>query len=315
MSLRRRFLLLGVFAGLGLLTAGAVAGDVKRPPAGLASLYEYDASAPVAVRESRRSTWLGARLVELSYASPRGGRVPASLVLPPIGPGERRAPAPAVLIQHGAGGSRADFLGEAADLARRGIAVLLIEAPMNRPPFRDWASFGNRDRAIYVQNVVDWRRAVDVLDARADIDAERLAFVGHSYGGTIAGIMAAIEPRLDGVVVMAAGARITDFLRRVGSQRINDLPRAGRARARADLRRYLAYMTAINGVRYVPHATAPVLFQFGRRDALVSAREARAYYDAARGDKRIEWYDAGHDLDEKARAGRASWLTRRLGIG
>lgn len=315
MRLRARYLLALGLAGAGLLCPGASAGSPQPLAAELKRLYAYDASGPLGVREDRRSTWLGARLLELSYASPRGGRVPASLLLPASESTGGRAPAPAVLIQHGAGSSRAEFLGEAAALARSGLAVMLIDAPMNRPPFRDWTSFTPRDRTIFVQNVVDWRRGIDVLAARSDVDMERIAFVGHSYGGTIAAIMAAVEPRLDAVVVMAAGARITSFLRRLGLQRIAGLPAARRNRARAELRRYVAHMTAIDGIRYVPHATVPMLFQFGRADSLVPAREARALADAAGDGKRIEWYAAGHDLDERARAAREIWLRARLRVG
>jgi predicted esterase len=315
MRLRARYLLALALAGAGLLCPGASGGRPQAVPAELARLYAYDASAPLDVREERRSSWLGARLLELSYASPRGGRVPASLLLPASVSTGGRAAAPAVLIQHGAGSSRAEFLGEAAALARGGVAVMLIDAPMNRPPFPDWTSFTTRDRRIFVQNVVDWRRGIDMLAARRDIDGGRIAFVGHSYGGTIAAILAGVEQRLDAVVVMAAGARITDFLRRVGSQRIADLPKAKRARARVELRRYLAHMVAIDGVRYVPHATVPMLFQFGRADSVVPAREARALSDAAGAGNRVEWYAAGHNLDERARAARESWLRARLRVG
>jgi cephalosporin-C deacetylase-like acetyl esterase len=178
-------------------------------------LFAYDASAPLDVREAASREGEGMRVIELSYRSPKGGRVPATLVLP-SGEGRR----PAVIFQHGAGDSgRSDFLSEAEDLARAGLASLLFDAPFNRPPHRPWLTFQPRDRAAYVQNVVDLRRAIDLLGRRPDVDGERIALVGFSYGGVLAGIVAALEPRLDAVVVMSGPGRITDALAREGRRR------------------------------------------------------------------------------------------------
>ena len=75
-------------------------------------LFGYDAAAPLDVRETSSSASGGVRTIELTYASPKGGRVPATLVLPE---GRR---GPVAIFQHGAGNaSRNDFRVEAEDLA------------------------------------------------------------------------------------------------------------------------------------------------------------------------------------------------------
>ena len=60
------------------------------PFAQLKPLYDYDQKAPLDLKESGVTTRDGVQIHEISYASPRGGRVPASLFVPP---GKARSPA------------------------------------------------------------------------------------------------------------------------------------------------------------------------------------------------------------------------------
>jgi cephalosporin-C deacetylase-like acetyl esterase len=271
-------------------------------------LFAYDAAAPLDVRETSSTVAEGIRTVELSYASPKGGRVPATLVLPAT----TGARSPAVIFQHGAGdASREDFRLEAVDLARSGLASLLVDAPLARPPYRNWMTFQLRDRGGYVQNVVDIRRGIDLLEQRADVDASRLAIVGHSYGGSIAGVAAGVEPRVDAVVVMAGPGRMTDFLRLEGQAWVRRAPPRLRPSRRKQLARYLVHMRAVDAAEHVGRTQATVLFQFGRQDS-IPARWFQTYVDAAPAAKRVEWYDAGHDLCDCATRDRKAWLLERL---
>ena len=280
------------------------------PAAGSAqsrSLFAYDAAAPLAVREAGAREENGARVVELSYASPKGGRVPATLVLPLSGP-----PWPAVVFQHGGGNaSRRDFLAEAQDLAGAGVASLLVDAPFNRPPFRPWLTFTPRDRAAYIQNVVDLRRAVDLLEQRDEIDRDRIALVGFSYGGVLAGILAGVEPRFDAIAILSGPGRITDPLRQEGRRWVGTVAPAKRAARQAQLARYLAGMRAVDAVPYVGRARVPLLFQFGRRDSMPRAWLA-GHASAAPAPKTVRWYEAPHELCDCATRDRKAWLLARL---
>jgi hypothetical protein len=51
----------------------------------------------------------------------------------------------------------------------------------------------------------DLRRSVDYLETRDDIDADRLAFEGMSWGAAMAPIMIAVEPRIKTGIVVVAG--------------------------------------------------------------------------------------------------------------
>ena len=51
----------------------------------------------------------------------------------------------------------------------------------------------------------DLRRSVDYLETRDDIDHERLAYLGLSWGAAMAPIMIAVEPRIKAGIVVVAG--------------------------------------------------------------------------------------------------------------
>lgn len=56
----------------------------------------------------------------------------------------------------------------------------------------------------------DFRRSVDYLDTRGDIDMDRLAFVGVSWGGAVAPMMVALEDRIRAVVIVVGGLLMQD---------------------------------------------------------------------------------------------------------
>ncbi|MCJ7487174.1 MAG: SUMF1/EgtB/PvdO family nonheme iron enzyme, partial [Candidatus Aminicenantes bacterium] len=56
-----------------------------------------------------------------------------------------------------------------------------------------------------VQLVKDFRRCVDYLETRQDIDSRKLAFYGMSWGGLLGAIIPAVEERLAASVLLAGG--------------------------------------------------------------------------------------------------------------
>ena len=63
----------------------------------------------------------------------------------------------------------------------------------------------NDDRDVTIQIAKDLRRTVDFLETREDIDSDRLAFYGLSWGAYIGPLLTAIEPRFDASVLVAGG--------------------------------------------------------------------------------------------------------------
>jgi cephalosporin-C deacetylase-like acetyl esterase len=279
----------------------------------LAREFDYDRNAPLDIREEHREERNGAIVIDLSYASPRGGRVPASLVMP-----TGRGPFAAVLFGHwmmprSPMANRKEFLEEALLLARAGAVSLLTDAPLVRPGFIKQtgelpAQVQNAE--VSRQQVIDFRRGVDLLTARKDIDAARLAYVGHSYNAHTGGILSAVEKRIGSFVLMAGvfadeefvfdsvTPAIVQFRRRVGEKALRD---------------FFQQYAFDDPIHFIGHsAPASIFLQFGRDDEPIPEKLARHYFERFAEPKKIEFYKAGHALNAEARKDRVQWLAERL---
>ena len=110
-----------------------------------------------------------------------------------------QVPAPAVVLAHGFGGSKAAVAEEAAYLQERGFAVLAYSA----------RGFGESTGLISMNSpqfeVADARRIVDYLSERPEIVQDgagdpRVGVSGGSYGGALALLLAGYDDRIDAVV-------------------------------------------------------------------------------------------------------------------
>jgi hypothetical protein len=95
--------------------------------AGQRDPFAYDAGASLNVRVGSSYVHGGVRISEISYASPKGGRVPALLFVP-----SGRGPFAGLIVQHGAPGNKEVSAFDAEDLAGLGAVVVAIDAPFAR---------------------------------------------------------------------------------------------------------------------------------------------------------------------------------------
>jgi dienelactone hydrolase len=77
---------------------------------------------------------------------------------------------------------------------------------------------------ITVQEIKDFSRSIDYLQSREDIDGQKLAYMGMSWGGNMGAIIPAVEDRLDASVLIAGG------LFGIGRPEIYDCNYVGRVR-------------------------------------------------------------------------------------
>jgi uncharacterized protein len=266
--------------------------------ADLLTLFHYDSSAPVAAKEKSVQARDGAAVHDISYAGPNG-RVSAYLVVP-----QGTGPFPAVVLMHGSDGYRVSFLGEALALAKGVIVSLLPDAPYVREPHPPLLTFTPGDSEQFVQTVVELRRGVDLLVAREEIDPTRLAYVGYSWGGNLGFLLAAVERRVRSLVLISG-------VPGVGAD-LATLPDA-QALDPAALAAYLKTWEPLAGMHYVRQAASSALYiQAGRLDEAPAPNESRQLFVTASEPKKLQLYDAGHELDEHARSDRAAWLAQRF---
>jgi dienelactone hydrolase len=263
-------------------------------PAAPDRLYRYDRSSPLRLRDRAViNPSYPIKVHDVDFESPRGGRVPAFLVVPPS-PG----PHPAVIFMHGSGGTRWEFLLAAVALARRGVVAITITSPFERSPQRILPQPRElkHDRDRFVQEVVDLRRAVDVLVARNDVDAQRLGFVGFSRGAETGAVLAGVEPRI----------RAFDLISGGGSMNFVP-PLSPTLRRRAE-----PLLASFRPSRFIGYAHAPLLLQMGRHDEEIARPRQLELIRAAPEPKTVLWYDAGHSLGPQAVRDSAEWLAREL---
>jgi dienelactone hydrolase len=299
---RVAFVLICVSATTAARAADGAIDDLKR-------MYDYDSKQPLDVQEKLLHQRDQVKVYDMTYASPKGGRVTAYLVMP-----NGKGPFAGLVFGHWGPGNRTEFLPEATVYARAGAVSLLVDYPwVRRAPWRKQlksADDPEADHQAYVQAVIDLRRGIDLLASRPDVDPKRLAYVGHSYGAQWGAILSAVDDRLKGIVLMGG---IPD---QAAIYRDNDDPAVVEYRATTPKDKQEAYLKSCErtaAVRYVPHASAPLLFQFARYERYFDRAAMDRYQKAAREPKEVKWYDTGHELnDPQALLDRAAWLRDRV---
>jgi dienelactone hydrolase len=148
------------------------------------------------------------------------------------------------------------------------------------------------DTNAYRDHVIMWakdfRRSIDYLATRADVDTSRLAYFGLSWGGVMGGIIPAVEPRIRTAILYVAG---------LGMQR--PLPEA-------------------DPINFLPRITVPVLMLNGRFDHYFPLETSQKPFFRMLGTppplKRQIIADGGHFVPRNQLIGESlEWLDRTLG--
>jgi dienelactone hydrolase len=270
--------------------------------------FDYDQKAPLDLKEAGVEHRGDVAIHDISYASPKGGRVPAYLVLP-----EGKGPFAAVIWGHwywenSAMLNRKEFLDEAVALAHAGVVSLLTDGPIARPGHvEDKTPLNEQQITDLIQQIVDMRRGGDVLLTRQDVDPKRLAYVGHSYNASVGGFLSGIDKRFQAFVLMAGGLsdeldlkskEAQDYRRKVGAEKFDA---------------FEAKYTWFDPGKFVSHAApATVFLQYATQERFLNPDRARQYFAIVSEPKKFKLYDAPHALNAEARRDRIAFLTEQL---
>ncbi len=277
----------------------------------LRRMFEYDQNAPLDVKELGVINRKGVQIHDITYASPKSGRVTAYLVVP-----AERGRFAGIVFGHWAYGTRTEFLPEAILYAQAGVVSLLVDDLGVRPaPWRRNAP-GTEPEAVrdnFIQSVVDLRRGIDVLRARTDVDPNRIAYVGHSSGAHWGAIVSAVDRRLKTVVLMAGVPNEATILMESDDP---DYVGFRQSTPKEQLDNYFRIVSPLDAINYVPHAApTPLLFQFARFEQYFNEAAMQRYARAASEPKLVLWYDTGHGLNDiRPLIDRANWLQKHVGV-
>ncbi len=270
--------------------------------------FDYDQKAPLDLQEVGVEHRGDVVIHDISYASPKGGRVPAYLVVP-----AGKGPFAAVIWGHwywsnSAMRNRKEFLDEAVAIAPAGVVSLLTDGPIARPGHvEDPTPLSEQQVTDLIQAIVDMRRGADLLVARADVDPKRVGYVGHSYNATVGGFLSGIDKRFVAFVLMAGGLsdqvdlkskEVQDYRQKVGPEKFDA---------------FQAKYAWLDPGKFVSHAAPAVVFlQYGSQEKFLNPDRARAYAATVSEPKSLKLYDAPHALNAQARRDRIAFLTQQL---
>ncbi|HEU4479521.1 MAG TPA: hypothetical protein VFR80_13460 [Pyrinomonadaceae bacterium] len=271
--------------------------------------FDYDAKAPLEMKVLGTEKRGEATVYDITYASPKGGVVPAYLVVPSKAKGSFAG----VLWGHwywtnSEMRNRKQFLDEAVALAPVGVVSLLTDGPVARPGYvADNNLMSEKRNAEKVQQVIDMRRGVDLLLTRKDIDPKRIAFVGHSYNATIGATLSGMDRRFKAFVLMA-GSISDEVNLRTGAYE--------QFRQQVGPEKFDAFMAShkyLDEGNFVAHAApATVFLQYATQEPFLTPERAREYEKVVSQPKRFKLYEAPHALNADARRDRIAFLTEQL---
>jgi hypothetical protein len=207
---------LAIATSMAVLSVGYFSNSVGQTP-GLAdpAHFSYDAGASLDVKQLSAKVQDGVTIQDITYTGSNGDTVPAYLVIPK-GAGKFAAIIWGHWLMPGvANSSREEFLGEAIALAPSGVISLLIDAPQHRSGFKP-----TPNPVLVAQQVIDLRRGLDLLNSRADVAANRIAYVGHSWNAGNGAILDAIDKRFAAFVFMSGPQSTMEYVLSSDSPRV-----------------------------------------------------------------------------------------------
>jgi cephalosporin-C deacetylase-like acetyl esterase len=270
--------------------------------------FDYDNAAPLGIKEIGVEQRENVSVHDITYVSPKGGVVPAYLVVP-----KGKGPFAAVVWGHwywenSPMRNRKEFLDEAVALAGAGVVSLLTDGPIARPGHVvNNEPLNEQEPLDLLQQVVDMRRGVDLLLARKDVDPKRIAYVGHSYNAVVGAILSGVDRRFKAFVLMAGTMsdevsmktpEYQQYRQKIGSEKFDA---------------FVAKYAWTDQGKYVSHAAPAVVFlQYATQEKFLTPERARGHAAVVSQPKQFKLYDAPHALNAEARRDRINFLTEHL---
>jgi len=218
----------------------------------------------------------------------------------------KRTAAPAILFVHWlepshSTSNRTQFLDESIALAQKGACSLLVSTMWAGP---DWFRQRDpaKDRTATARQITRIKDALDFLLETPGIDAARLAYVGHDFGG------------MAGAALAGAERRVALWAFQAATPRWHEWYLLGRKLEGAEREKVVAEMAATDPIQMVAAAKGSFLFQFGTTDPYVPKPRAEEFFAAAPEPKKVLYYEAGHGLNAQSGTDRMAWLATGLAL-
>lgn len=225
------------------------------------------------------------RVREIRIRGPRGKQLFGWLISPMA---TAQRPAPAVLAMHGWGANAAMMWPVVPPLHAAGFAVLLLDARCH----------GRSDDEVFTSMprfAEDIAAGLAWLRLQPDIDASRLALLGHSVGAAAALLHASHRHDVRAVVSLSAFAHPREVMRRWMAEKRVPYPVLGWYVLRHVQRVIGTSFDAIAPLATLTRVRCPTLLVHGRADRTVPVDDARRLLGVSR-HARLLLVEGDHDL-------------------
>jgi cephalosporin-C deacetylase-like acetyl esterase len=263
----------------------------------IVQFYEYDRNIPLDAQIVSNENYEGANKQKIIFRGVNNSQVPSLLIVPKDG----QLTHPIVLIADGLGGEKNWWVDDKSfslgglvtkSLLKKGFAVMVCDAVFHGE--RSWEnSYSSQPwpwnypytfRHIVMQTGIEYRRAIDYLTTRADIDTSRIGMMGISMGGVITFALSSIDSRIKSAI-----AGLTPPFKEYEFQSIAPSTFASRVQVNS------------------------FLMFIGTKDELYSTNEARKLFDMISVKKKefIE-YNTGHYVSKEYADMASEWFFKTL---
>lgn len=283
----------------------------------------YDKDAPLGARTITKEELGGSIQEKIVFTGVNGDRVPGIFAIPQ----NKSGPYPVVLLLHGFTEKKENWWEDnnaisgsliSKGLIAQGTAVLALDAqyhgerrynndytpPLNILTSHQWIKYRN----LVLQTVVDYRKAVDYLTTRTEVDTSRIGVMGYSMGGVMTFMLTASDSRIKvGVACVPPPFGMT-ILRKFRDGNVTE-------DQLQDYAKSLPARTDVSSVQNYAHAigSRPFLMIMAARDEWYTVNEARQLYDLVPSPvKELKIYDSGHSLPPEYTLKATQWFESYL---
>jgi 2,6-dihydroxypseudooxynicotine hydrolase len=214
---------------------------------------------------------------------------------------------PVVILLPGLDSVKEELHNYGDDFLKRGMAVLAIDGPgQGEMEF---------DHPLRHDFEVPLRYAIDYLEQRADVNAQRVGIMGVSLGGYFSMRAAACEPRVKAAICLAGAYNLAQHFDRypllTQEAFIYRLKAANETIARTKLQSF-------DLQNVIQRITNPILVIMGRRDRLFPPEDSEKIVAEAGGSAELWMFEDGNhvcnNIPYKYRPQQADWMRGKLAL-
>lgn len=179
----------------------------------IAQFYEYDRKIPLDAHIASKQDYAGASNERIVFTGANYSKVPSFLITPKDGKEKH----PVILIVDGYSGTKERWLQDDSwplgglvtkSLLKNGFAVMICDLAYHGERSYENGFAGlpwftehpYASRQMTIQTAMDYRRAMDYLATRPDVDNDRIGMMGLSMGGMIAFQLTSMDSRIKSAV-------------------------------------------------------------------------------------------------------------------